>query len=701
MKAFPRSDISSDDPELHGRRGDAGFGPCRSREAFLNGLDLDRPELAAVKAALQEGDADAAAAAYVAHFRAKEVSSSLLTDWATIERKPKCNTSSADDLLAGHLWDGYSVYEVPSTGLDWHGSPLSCVTRFPIFGTLRNAIHHTQDPKYVRFVVDHLLGYMKAYPIEAFVGKRTAQGWTNHTTVAEPWYWCMIPERLSELSQTLALIRTSPHVTDDELLRILHRIYQETAYLRTEIKAWVDKRHNGGCAMVEAMAQSCAILDDFPAAHQWLAYDADLAAQYIQQAFYPDGMCVELTTAYSAGVSATQQRMAYALREEEVIGAMKDRLAAMVTCMVALSDPTGWLPSFGDLYAGTLPSYVYEPLVDWLDLPWVKRAAHGTDGPLPPFTVWPIPGQEQWCGYYTMRSDWTPQARYMAIDGGPWGTTHQHGDKLSFVVTALGAKFIIDPSSTRYASNRPDAFIGGQPSGFLHNTITVDGVDEFHSEGGIAETEEPLRNIWEHGERYSLFAGSYSFAPVKPVQWERRVLFADKTYWLLQDVITGEQDAAQIEQNFQFEADIQTEFRGNTTVAQAPNGARLALVPLDVSLKPQRTIGDRTPHPTYWPTGKPTQILRREDGHDQMHGRGWTGRSSHRLIPAPAVTYTGEVKLPVMITVALVPWGSDQDLAGIPQVTSETSGEMTTWVLPITGGKLRFIASSERCTVLQ
>ena len=335
-----------------------------TRKAFLNCLDLNRPELAPIRAALERDDVDAAAAAYIAHFRTKGISSPLLKNWAAMSRNPKYRTSRADDLLAGHFWDGYSVYEVPPTGLDWYGSPLSCVTRFPIFSTLCYALHHTQDPKYARFVAGHILEYQKAYPIDEFVGTDTRQGWTNHTTVAKPWYWCMIPNRLRELPQAIPLIRTFPQVTDDELMQILHRLYQETAYLRTDIKRWVDRRHNGGCAMIDAMAQCCAILDDFTVTREWLAYDAQLAAGYLRDAFYPDGMCVELTVAYSASVSAAQQRLAYALREEEGIKTMKDRLAAMVTCMVALSDPTGWLPSFGDLHAGTLPRCIHLPLAN-------------------------------------------------------------------------------------------------------------------------------------------------------------------------------------------------------------------------------------------------------------------------------------------------------------------------------------------------
>ncbi|MBI3919975.1 MAG: alginate lyase family protein [Armatimonadetes bacterium] len=650
-----------------------------------------------MRAALEKGDVKTAEKAYITYFRTKTISSPLLTDWATLRRNPKADTATADQYLAGHLHDGYSVYEVPPTGLDWRNAPLSCVTRFPILPTLRYAAFNTENPKYLRFVVDHILGYMKAYPTEEFVGKNTREGWTDHFHVAKPWYWCMIPERLTELSQTLNLIRRYPQVSDEELFQILHRMYEETGYLRTQIKEWVDRRHNGGCAMIEAMAQSCAVLDDFKNVEEWRDYDAQLEAQYIDQSFYPDGMCVELTTAYSASVSVVGQRMAYALRDQKALQSHERKVAAMVTSMVAMSDPTGWLPAFGDLYAGTVGDYVYDPVVDWLNLPWVRTITRHTKGPLPPFTVWPQTGQEQWCGYYTMRSDWTPQARYMAIDGGPWGTTHQHGDKLSFVVTANGAKFIIDPSSTRYSSNEPDAFIGGQPSGFLHNTITVDGVDEFLN--GPVEAKEPLHNLWAHGKDYTLFASSYSFTPVKPVNWERRVLFVDGAYWLLQDVLIGEQETTQVEQNFQFEADIKIEFQDNRTIAIAPNGARLVLLPLSGDLKPQLTIGDRSPHTTYWPSGKPTDILRSEDRHDQKHGRGWTGRSGSKLLPAPAVTYTGQVKLPAMISVAIIPSSPGQSLTDMPHIKSEATERETLWTLPTAREPVRFVTSVAKCLV--
>lgn len=666
-----------------------------SREQFLRSLDLAKPELAAVKQALDANDLPRAEHEFIAYFRQRPLQSPFLINWEGMTRKPDYKDSVADAALAGHFNDGYSVYDAPPTGLDWYGCPLSCVTRMPLLAAPRRAYHHTRDPRYLRFMVDHILGYIKAYPIEEFAGKSSDTGWTSHTVVAKAWYWCMIPERFWDLSDTLTLVRTAPEMSDEELLTILHRLYEECGYLETQIQTWVDRRHNGGCAMIRGFVMACTILQDFPQAQKWLGFNAELAAQYTDAAFYPDGMCVELTTAYSLGTSYEMQLMAYALRDRPAMQAQKQHVAEMITCLAGLSDPMGTVPSFGDLYAGKVGSGVYAPAAEWAGLSWVPTVLGSAKEPAPPFTDWPVAGQEAWCGYHTMRSGWDPQARFMAIDCGPWGTTHQHGDRLSFVITALGTRFVIDPSGTRYAANTPDSFISRQCSGFLHNTVTVDGVDEFM--GAIPlEGKAALTNRWEHGDHYSLFAGSYSFRPVKPVDWERRVVFADKAYWLLQDVLTGEQPEADVEQNFQFEADIQIEFKGNITLAKAPNGAMLALVPLEGGLTPKLSVGDKAPHVSYWPDGKPKTVLCAEDGREQKHGRGWTGRSGDKLIPAPAVTYVGKLTLPATVTVALVPLEPGQSLEQLPKITR--AGQV--WSLPTAQGSLRFETSAQACRVI-
>ncbi|MDA0744953.1 MAG: heparinase II/III family protein [bacterium] len=665
---------------------------------LLQDLKHDRPQLTSVHAALKTGNTDTAAQTYIAHFRTREFTSSLFTNWSSINRDPNHITTRADGYLSGHLDDGYNTYDVPQTGIDWDGNPLSCITRFPIFSALHNAYHHTQDARYLRFTIDHLLEYMDAYPIETFIGTNTVGGWINHYHVARPWYWCMIPERLVEISQTLALARSHLDITNKELLRLIHRLYQETAYLRADVKRWIDRRHNGGCAMIGSLATACALLEDFEATEEWLDFDAQLLAQYVEQAFYPDGQCIEQTSAYSISIVSQMQSLAYVLKDRPAIEAIKPRFPAMTTWIAALSKPTGNFPSFGDNYARPFKEFIDNSLLDWLDLPWARPFLNGTGHPS--FTVWPEPGHEQWSGYYTMRSNWSPNARYMALDCGPWGTTHQHGDRLSFCLSAEGADFIIDPTSTRYASNEPDAFLSRQEQGYLHNTLTVDGVDEFQN--SPIEIDTPLQNIWQHGDHYSHFSGNYTFAPVKPVTWQRRVLFVDQSYWLLQDILTGDLDRVQVEQNFQFEKDIDIDIKDNRTIATAPNGARLVLLNLTGGLTPQISLGDTTPRTTYWAKGEPHQTRLAEDGErPPSHGRGWTGRWGHKLLPAPAVTYVGPTELPATLTLALIPLAPHQSPNDLPDITLQTTDNQTAFHLPTSTGTLTYTTTPEKAIVSQ
>lgn len=188
------------------------------REDFLRRLDLTRPELAAVKQALEANDLPRAERAFIAHWRTRPLQSPFLTDWEAIARKADYRNGTAEAALAGHFNDGYSVYDAPPTGIDWHGCPLSCVTRMPLLIAPRWSYHHTRDRKYLRFLVDHVLGYIAAYPIADFVGRSSKTGWVSHTTVAKPWYWCMLSEHLAAWQAFWSVSTGSPARAAQEIV---------------------------------------------------------------------------------------------------------------------------------------------------------------------------------------------------------------------------------------------------------------------------------------------------------------------------------------------------------------------------------------------------------------------------------------------------------------------------------------------------
>ena len=582
------------------------------RAAFLRALDLSKPELGLVKERLDAGDVEAAGVGFAAHFRAKPIDTPLLPEWLPAGSDRARVIQNAEESLGGRLNDGYNVYDIPPEGIDWVDCPLFCLPRFPFFHDVINAYLATHDSRYARFVIDISLEYMQAYPIEWFAGKHGNEGYRNHYLVGPPTWWCLCPERLHKWARALAVLRHCVDVTDEELLTILHRMLEETRHELTQIPFWVARRHNAGGHKIRVLGTLAAVLDDFTESREWLRRDAEWLADYLDHAFYPDGLCKELTLCYSGSIVAQQCRISYVFRDQPAVIARQQRLRDMIEAMVGVAMPSGEVPSYGDGMARKIEDVLYAPLLEWLGmsapgagsrsppnrLPSRSRLPSGTSdlrsardmsGPvrqtgatcLPSEGVgpvlWPPPGTDAWGGYYAMRSDGSPDARYLVIDGGPWGTTHQHMDKLSFVLCAHGADFITDPGNTLYASNEPDARISMLNAGFLHNTITVDGVDEYGRDMSELDTDRPLGNRWEQGDGWVLFEGSYDFAPEKPVRWTRRVLFVDSRYWFLQDVLVGEPETVEVEQNFQFERDIEVSVDGSDVMATAPNGARLAL----------------------------------------------------------------------------------------------------------------------------
>ena len=650
-------------------------------------------------AAGKKKDIDAAMRALGKRFRRMSIDTPLLRDWQAVPRNKDFDTSKADALLEGHMFDGYGVYDVPPTGLDWHTAPLTCLTRFPFFSTLQWALHHTGNPTYLRFMVRQLHDYMAAYPMKEFLPHGEGGfGWIDDNTICRPWHWCMYCNRIQRLGEFLEQARQYVDISDAELAALLLRLYQETAYMRREMHVWVERRHNGGCAMIRAMIVACAVLDDFQAAQRWRRYNGEMLDQYIRDSFYPDGCCVELTCAYSASVADSVQGMVWAMGENAGLEKRLDTVRAIQRWLVAMSTPGGRIPAFGDLRPRQWNFYLHKPLARRLGQ---DRLADFADGKVPdpglPLT-WPAPGKEAWCGYYTMRSGWDAGARYLAVDGGPWGTTHSHGDKLSFVLSAFGADFIVDPSGTQYRNNEPDAFISTQAPGFLHSTITVDGVDEFVN--SPRESLTPLRNTWRTGPNWVLFCGTYDFAPLKAVHWERRILFVDGRYWWLQDVLTGDPGMeVSVEQNLQMAKGVTVAVEGRQVSCRAKNQARLVIRPLSGELSPKVTEGDRKPHTTYWPSGK----ARTKDWHphteNTSHGRGWVGFGGNKLLPAPAVTWVGRVRLPAVLTMVL--WPDTADGKGTPPDIARVSGagSAVAWKLPSEHGTLMMSASPTACKV--
>jgi hypothetical protein len=235
-----------------------------------------------------------------------------------------------------------------------------------------------------------------------------------------------------------------------------------------------------------------------------------------------------------------------------------------------------------------------------------------------------------------MRSDWTRSAHQLIFDVGPLSSPksgHGHADLLSVQCAAFGEPFLVDAGTYCYTSAPEwrDFFRGTA----AHSTATIDGESQAHPAG-------PFR--WEHHPRARLrrcvSAAEYVFADAEhdayarladPVIHRRRVVFVKDRYWIVVDDFLG---AAKhrIDVRFQF-APMSVADEGGSWIRARGRAGRALLLrsfatsPIEVSV----AEGNLAPI------------------------QGWVSPDYGRRVPAPVVTCSSEVCLPLRILTLFFP----------------------------------------------
>ena len=147
-------------------------------------------------------------------------------------------------------------------------------------------------------------------------------------------------------------------------------------------------------------------------------------------------------------------------------------------------------------------------------------------------------------GLVTMRSDWSEKAKLMIFDTGlqgPLHAGHGHADALSFICSANGVDWLVDPGTYVYSSSQPwRDYFRSTPG---HNTIAIDGMDQATPTEWFRWQDLPLVNLEkslsQDGLDYAVGSHTGYRRLPEPVHHRRRVLFVKPDYWLVSDELTG------------------------------------------------------------------------------------------------------------------------------------------------------------------
>ncbi|GAB5561283.1 MAG: hypothetical protein SynsKO_29300 [Synoicihabitans sp.] len=571
---------------------------------------------------------------------------------------PLDRTASAEDVARSDLaidhviTERSGVFEMPDK-LPWFDAPkkFATLSRFPHFDYLLPAYTTSGDERYARAVVRDTLDFVSHVDL--------ADSVNFHVQIdanLNPWNWVLLQWRVKRWIDMLAHLRESPSLSDEDYLRILQYTWDEVDWL---VPNKILGLHNGTLGNAGTILYAALQYPDAKNAAFWQSDATALLEGFLDTAFYPREFLIELTLGYSEGTLLMCRKMYESLPPSPAKDRITPKLEAIFDAHVGMMKPDRGIPRYGDHGIYDIRDRILRKGAELFDRPDLARLAdepdarERSDGRL----SFPYESNPYYLsGYYAMRDGWHEDAQYLSMDAGPFGTNHQHGDKLSITVSADGAPFIVDPGTSLYTSAEPgprhDLRLG-----FLHNVITVNGIDP-NTGWDRHYAFDVLENRWVTNSVYDFLEGTYEFRNnLLDAMWRRSVFYVKGDYWVILDALYGEGEH-EVESNLQFWVGNKVNLaHANRATATAPNGASLdVLQVLGHGLESEVLMGDDHFPETTFLRQYPTFV------DWQLGGRGWVGTFGNNTplppvknYPAPALLQSGKVKFPFKTVTVLTP----------------------------------------------
>lgn len=441
--------------------------------------------------------------------------------------------------LLDHVYQGHFLGE----RIDWEsnnrepGDPAFTrewtysLNRFRHWRVLGDAYWETGDETYARGWIDQMRAWIEDNPFPYFDNGNRSLTWrTIEAGIRTSTTW----------PDSLMYFLGSPSLEPDDLVMFLKSWIEHARHLMRITLDYPD--HGGNWVTMECngLGHLGILLPECRHAPLWLQTAADRLGQELERQVYPDGAQKELTTHYhQVALKNFVALYQFAVRNGH---ALDERYLASLERMyqynLKVMDPEGFLPPLND----SNRTDVRQSLLEGHDLfgreDFLWGATLGGRGRVPDFISVALP----WAGQYIMRSGWEPDALYCLFEAGPYGTGHQHEDKLSLVLHGLGRELLTEAGNYRYDAS---VYRRYALSTWAHNTILVDGQGQRRRGlGETYETDRPLDNLWLHNELFDAAAGLYDhgYGPRREIQvrHERTVVFLRDDYWVVLDRVEGE-----------------------------------------------------------------------------------------------------------------------------------------------------------------
>lgn len=268
---------------------------------------------------------------------------------------------------------------------------------------------------------------------------------------------------------TLFSFYRSPHFTDDLLVDWYKSVWEHGHRLQLNHRTgnWLIMEMNG-------LGHIGILYPEFKAADEWFAYAVKMLTEELDRQIYPDGFQFELSTNYHYVVVNNYMRLVRLARAfgRDLLEEFVRRIEFMLEVYVKLMRPDGCLPDINDGNAREVKKYVDEQIEFFPEnktFAWVSNDRQGEGKP-----EYTSVALEQ-SGMMVMRDGWGENDTWGFMDVAPFGTGHQHEDKLNFLMHAKGKFIVTECGNYAYDVSEMRKYALSTRS---HNTVRVSGMDQ-------------------------------------------------------------------------------------------------------------------------------------------------------------------------------------------------------------------------------
>jgi hypothetical protein len=299
--------------------------------------------------------------------------------------------------------------------------------------------------------------------------------------------------------------------------------------------------HNHALFEMDGLALVSLAFPEFKQASKWLkAAKKDMLSE-INWLIYPDGLSKELTTTYDIDVFKSFEKFKRISQHAHIklSSSYNKTLEKMANYLAYSMAPGGYGPMNNDSDLRQVRSLILKEAKLFHRPDWKYIATNGKEGKKPvriPSKTFP------WAGINIMRSGWDKDAQWSFFDTGPYGTAHEHRDKLHLSVSAYGRSLLVDAGRYTYQNYfnfDPKTWRGYFRSSFSHNVIIVDGKGE---NAGPDTAATPMKAgidyLYKPGFDYvrGTFKNGFDHIEGK-LLWTRAILYKRGDYWVVVDYI--------------------------------------------------------------------------------------------------------------------------------------------------------------------